>query len=704
MSRFKQGGAAGGTGADTSVIGTGRKGVAAWFGRLKERFGLQTIIIVLLFLVLYGVLAFYESALLRRIDSLSLFLFDDLYFEEMTSVPAGFLSYVGCFLVQFFRYPVLGAAIYVSLLFAVYCLTRRVFGISRDYAFVALLPVFALLASNTQLGYWIFYLKLPGYYYMAVVAVILSLLSMWVFRKLGNVWRMPYLLVWTLVGYPVMGVYALASTLVMAVMWLATALREKDSRVFAASAVAVACLLVYFVPRYFYYYYYNTVDLDLVYYMGVPAQEWWLGAIKEADYGVHTFWYSMDVYKIPLMVLLFSFVALALSLGLRGFKWSKARYMWLSSYAVLVVCVLFAVRYWYNNEGFRCENRQNAAMWEGDWKGVLECAKEVEKPTRMVVLNKNIALARLGMKNNGVFGASDNCTDPEAPMALKMQYIGGYDTYYYYGRMNYCYRWCMENSVEYGWKPEYLKNAVRSMMASGEYRLAKRYIRVLKRTMFHDSWAERMELLLDSPDKIAQDPDFEMPMQFGSFDDRLTTDESIEEFLMSNVNAVARAEELGVDMFEAITKGDADGFRLLASERRELSPELWDVSMMMPLVKKDKARFFRYVDAYLNEFDFVNNQSARLPKSCREAMHLFANLDKGRTLQITPEHLTRLAGDDAAFAGIVNKAKGLEKRLREMYPDITKKRLDAICAEHLKAQYGNSYYYYFLYVTGIKTY
>ena len=262
----------------------------------------------------------------------------------------------------------------------------------------------------------------------------------------------------------------------------------------------------------------------------------------------------------------------------------------------------------------------------------------------------------------------------------------------------------MENSVEYGWRPEYLKNAARSMMASGEYRLAKRYIRILKRTMFHDSWAERMESLLDNPGKIAEDPEFKVPLLLGSFDDVLATDESIEEFLMSNVNVVARAENLNVDMFEAIVKGDADEFRQLASERKKLSPELWDMSMMMPLVKKDKIRFFRYIEAYLNEFDFVNNQSAKLPKSCGEALRLFASLDKGKTLQIAPEYLDRLSGSDAVFNGILNKANGWEKKLREMYPNITKKRIDAICAEHVREQYGNSYYYYYLYVNGIKTY
>lgn len=227
----------------------------SFFSRVKACLGIQGILVALFFVLLWGVLAFYESALLRRIDNLSLFLYDDLYFEGMTSVPAGLLSYVGCYLIQFFHYPVLGAAIYVSMLYLVYFLTRKAFVIPREYALLAMMPVFALLASNTQLGYWIFYLKLPGYYYVAVLAVVLSLLAMWAYRKLGNVWRMPFLLVWVFAGYPVMGVYALASALLMALMGLFMALRDKNSRIFAVATFAIAIMLVYFVPRYFYYYY-----------------------------------------------------------------------------------------------------------------------------------------------------------------------------------------------------------------------------------------------------------------------------------------------------------------------------------------------------------------------------------------------------------------------------------------------------------------
>ena len=666
----------------------------------------QKIVVALLFVALWAVLAFYEGALLRRVDSLSLFLFDDLYFYEMTSVPAGMLSYVGCFLNQFFYYPALGAAIYVSLLYLVYYLTRKTFVIPDNYAFLAMMPVFVLLATNTQLGYWIFYLKLPGYYYVAVVAVILSLLSMWVYRKLGNVWRVPYLFAWVFVGYPIMGVYALVSALVMVLMGVFMALRDKSGVLLSVVALVIALLLVYFVPRWFYYYYYDCVDLDIVHYMGVPVHEWWLGSIKEAEHETESFWHSMDVYRVPFHVLIVVFVSLAASFYLRGMKVLKGRFRMFVPYVILVLSLLFAVRYWYDEEGFRIENKQNAAMWDGDWSAVVEYANEAENPTRVVVVNKNIALSHLGLGRKGYFGAVDNSVDAVSPMALKMQHIGGYDTYFYYGKMNYCYRWCMENSVEYGWRPEYLKNAVRSMIASGEHRLARKYIRILKRTMFHDSWAEEMESLLDNPAGVfAGKSEFKVPMRFYNYSDMLGTDESIEEYLMSNVNAVARSEELNVPLYESLVNGDVDTFWHAVEQKKNIDARYWDVSMMMPLIKKDMKRFFYFFKVYGKELGLDNPASeVKLPRAACEALHLFMNLDKGRTVSMAPDMLEKIAGSGSTFNSFLDAVKTQEGNLRKKFPDITEKRLNAICAEHLKGRFGNTYYYYYFFVKGIKTY
>ena len=677
----------------------------SFFSRVKARLGIQGILVALFFVLLWGVLVFYESALLRRIDNLSLFLYDDLYFEGMTSVPAGMLSYVGCYLIQFFHYPALGAAIYVSMLYLVYFLTRKAFAIPREYALLAMMPVFALLASNTQLGYWIFYLKLPGYYYVAVLAVVLSLLAMWAYRKLGNVWRMPFLLVWVFVGYPVMGVYALASALLMAIMGLFMALRDKNSRIFAVATFAIALMLVYFVPRYFYYYYYDTVDLDLVYYMGVPVQEWWLGAVAEAEHDTESFWHSMAVFKIPFYVLLLSFLLLAASLYLRCVKALRWKYMVCLPYVALLACLLFGLRYWYNDDNFRIENKQNLAMWEGDWKAVVEYASETELPTRQIVVNKNMAMLRVGLGKKGFFGAGDNAVLPNPPMVVKMQHVSGYDTYFYYGKMNYCYRWCMENSVEYGWRPEYLKNAVRSMIATGEYKLAKRYIRILKHTLFHDEWAERMEQLIENPQKIAEDKEFKLPVQFYNYNDILTSEESIEEFVMSNVNAAARAEELNMLMFKAITEGDVESFRHYADEHKGISVDYRNASMMMPLVKKDKELFFIYLDAYLRAFNYNESSTdVKLPRACREAVSLFMALDGGRTMQMSPGLLKGISDYEMNFKSFHDKVKQIETNLKGKYPDITEQRLNAIAAEQLKRQFGETYYYYFFFVKGIRTY
>ena len=116
--------------------------------------------ILAFFVILWLVLAFFESVQLYRVQDLSLFLNTGLFFKEMMALPAGMLSYIACFFIQFFYYPAVGAAIYVVLLYVVYLLVRKVFNISSRWALAALLPVVFLLATNVYMGYWIYYMKL----------------------------------------------------------------------------------------------------------------------------------------------------------------------------------------------------------------------------------------------------------------------------------------------------------------------------------------------------------------------------------------------------------------------------------------------------------------------------------------------------------------------------------------------------------------
>ena len=68
------------------------------------------------FVAVWGVLVSYDADTLFRASEQSLFLFTEQFFTEAVALPAGFLSYLGTFFIQFFHYPLVGATIYVLLL------------------------------------------------------------------------------------------------------------------------------------------------------------------------------------------------------------------------------------------------------------------------------------------------------------------------------------------------------------------------------------------------------------------------------------------------------------------------------------------------------------------------------------------------------------------------------------------------------------
>ena len=91
-------------------VGVGAENTVSLPGK-KTSFAVK-LTIALSFVMLWLLLVVFEQALLFRVNELDLFLFNKVYFNEMMAVPAGFLSYIASFMVQFFYYPVLGVLAY----------------------------------------------------------------------------------------------------------------------------------------------------------------------------------------------------------------------------------------------------------------------------------------------------------------------------------------------------------------------------------------------------------------------------------------------------------------------------------------------------------------------------------------------------------------------------------------------------------------
>ena len=704
-----------GTAADTSKKGSKESLISRMTaGTLKW----QPAVALLFFVLIWVLLAFYESALLQRTESMSLFLFDGTFFAPMSATPAGILSYVGCFLIQFFHYPALGAAIYVLLLYAVYRLVIKVFEVPAEYTLLALVPVVALLASNTQLGYWLFYLKMPGYYYMALLATLLSLLAMWAYKGLGSVARLLLLCVMVVAGYPLMGVYALLAALLTAVMGIALSVGKKERLVFPVSLFVVTLLLVVFVPRVYYSLCYTSVALENVYTVGVPALQWQADVVANVEYVGESFWHCIYVYWMPFVLLLLSMLGFAVSFAFRKKCLCQAVTARVAVLAATILALLFLVRFWYNDTNFRIENKQNIAIWEEDWNAVAEYAKECDEPTRQIILNKNLALLVLGRSGNEMFTYPDGGVLPVAAVGVHMTHTDGNLIYYHFGRFNYCYRWCMENSVEYGWRHEYLKSAVRSMLLSGEYRLASRYISILKKTMFHKAWAEEMEAFVKDPSLIASEPSFETPLKLSCYNDNLGVDEVAEKYVMDVIDAANTKEfsdkVLLSSLTDALTGADYDAFADALAVKEEITPEYVEASLMMALIKKDSKRFWSLLNLFINNHlkgvDAKSPASAKLlPRHYQEAALLFMVLDKGKTVQIGEEFLNTFVsrtpgGVESNFMRFQSSVARMRDELRKTYPDISEERLNSVIAARLKEEFGKTYYYYYFFVKKIMTY
>lgn len=614
----------------------------------------------LFFVGLWIILSTYESALLFRINELSVFLFDDLFFEGLMSKPAGFLHYVASFLVQFFYYPALGAAIYVALLYAVYRLVIKVFDLPRSYSLLAMLPVLALLASNTQLGYWIYYLKQPGYWYMALVATLLFLLALWCFKRMNGYLRILFVAVLCFVGYPLFGAYALAAVLFMGLYSAMQAVAMQQKMLLPLLTILVSVVVVLVAPR-VYYGYYTTVCAENLYLVGLPITQWVNAYVAKVEHETFSYWHSIITYWVPFFLLLFSFVALCLFVALRAKLPDCKKAESITTLSVVLFATLLLWVFWYNDTNFRVENKQNNAMWKCKWRDVAEYARDTDAPTRQIVINKNIALFKLGVAGNEMFTYPDGSSEILAPMAVHLTQTGGKMAYFQYGKFNFCYRWCIENAVEYGWRIEYLKHAVRSMLLSGEYRLAQRYVNILKRTMFYRGWAEDMEEYILNPVLIEKTNEFAMPLQLTCYPDELGVDESFVEAYLTNE-------------FKFIPSG--------------ATPLYVEVALAMALVRKDQQTFWHAFDRYFKEVNPV-----KLPRCYQEALLMFLNIDKGKTVSVSPDFIDRYISKSVqrkldAFVAKTKKYKGMK---------------EAEMAPYFKEDYGDTYFYFFFFVRKIKT-
>lgn len=129
---------------------------------------------------------------------------------------------------------------------------------------------------------------------------------------------------------------------------------------------------------------------------------------------------------------------------------------------------------------------------------------------QLTIFLNNIALSETGKLNDLLFHFQQS---PEGKtlflkwsMESEVLKRGAY-FYYTIGMYNEAQRWAFENMVMKGHSPEGLKMLIRTNLINGNYKVAAKYISLLKQTLFYRNEAISYEKLLFNDDALATDPE-----------------------------------------------------------------------------------------------------------------------------------------------------------------------------------------------------
>lgn len=537
---------------------------------------------LLLVVVALGIVAWslltYEDNLLWKVQELNLHMNTALYFKQQMVVAGGLLTWLGTFFTEFFYHTWQGVLMLCAWWALLMWLSAKAFRIPMTWGVLMLVPVCLLLASNMELGYWIYYMKLRGYFFVGTIGLTLAIASVWGYRLLPPIMSPLAVVLGGAVLYPLLGTYGLLAVVLMGLLsW-----QRQDMKLPRKAATFVLALLtVWIVPVIFYWTVYCQTNYDYIYMAALPMFE-----LDKA----------YPQYYTPFILLGLFYVLMAVPVPDR---WKQAA----NKTAVRTVCqvaLLAAMawgvqHYWYHDYNFEKELVMRRCMEHSDWEGMLRAASRLEdEPTRAIVMMKNLALFRLGRQGDEMYRYRTGAKAPNAPMKINMTQVVGRAIYYQYGQSNYCYRWCLEDGVEYGWRAEYLKYMTRCALVNGETEVARKYIRMLKHTRFHKEWAEAQEQYAIHPETMNNDKDYAVVKRLLMTEDHLGSDNGLAEMYLMN------------------TLLDINSHDPLVQELTLLSA-LWkkDIGVFWP-------RFFNYATLHKGE---------HMPKHYQEAAYLYGNLE-----------------------------------------------------------------------------
>lgn len=407
-------------------------------------------------------------ALMTFREQLQMFLFNCDYFTERVVYPAGMARYVAEFIVQFFNNISLGALLIALLAAALQRLTKVI--CRNDY--LAYVPVLLLL----------YFLGNENVNFTFAVAILFVLLAIWGYSVLKtNVQRWIYALIAIPVFYWISGPVVLMLPLYMVYAELLR--KERVLPVVAIIyAVAIICLSAFVVKAPFYRLWYgiNYTILVAEYlplqavvpccFVLMPVIGKFLPAVGEKN--------QKMVHIISCSLILLA-VAFILPRGVEMVRYEIFEYDYL--------------------------------MRANNWQGIIHKAEKKTPKAPLSVASLNLALAMTGQLNDRAGQFFQNGPQGAFPSFNKnfLFSLMTSEIYFNVGLINTAHRFAFEANEtipDNNKSARIVKRLIQTSIINADYKVAQKYINLLKQTLFYAKWAERQEKLLGDENAIDKDP------------------------------------------------------------------------------------------------------------------------------------------------------------------------------------------------------
>ncbi len=473
-------------------------------------------------------------------EQLQLFLFDGDYFWERMAEPGGFARYVAEFLVQFYNSVTAGAAVIALLFMLVQRLTWRLMRSESHYA-LSFIPVmmlwYAMGDENVMLTYTVA-LALN----MLMVCILAKVFFAWGYERRMLLRRLFVMLVVVPLAYWLTGPMVLLLAVVL-------------MPVSVVYALALMLLSAHYLP-----FPMQRVMLGVSYYR-IPATLPYLLMVLPA-----VVWIISNVVRLlPKASRVVNAVEVALAVGLLGVLadvgFDKKKYE-LIEYDYLV----------------RAK----------DWNAIIAKAEKLTPDLPMSVSATNLALGMTNQLGERAFdfyqrGAEGLLPGFERNFATT-QLTG--EIYFHLGLVNTAQRMAfeaMEAIPNYNKSARVMKRLAETNLINGQYQVARKYLLMLKKTIFYRPWAQRTLAMLGDENTINAHPLYGTMRQYRLQEDFLFSDRELDKIC---------------------------GRLFMHNQQNRMAVQYL---LLMPLLDRDVPRFMSYVQLVQNKIQYN-------PRAAQEAI------------------------------------------------------------------------------------